>query len=252
MVDANTIVAIAKANLKNGYDSTNSAGGKGYYTSTKPEDWCADFAKWVWAQAGVDVSGLTPAVSSFAAYGQVKPTPDIGDAVVFGLDKGGQHVAIVTEIDGGNIFSIGGDEGPNPDQPGFNTRSQVLPDGPYPSAQGYSSYWGMTLSGYVSPKGLSTESSKAPAVTVTPDAKSYVFWEGTGGALWQAFGPADGTLQGPYRLGDGPLGSPPTAGVDNQNRTFVYWKGTDGNLWEAFYNNGKWQGPVNHGFGPLG
>jgi hypothetical protein len=78
MVNANTIVAIAKANLNKTYDSVNSAGGKGYYTSTTPELWCADFAKWVWAQSGADVSGLTNQVRSFAAYGKVKSTPAIG------------------------------------------------------------------------------------------------------------------------------------------------------------------------------
>jgi hypothetical protein len=78
MVDANTIVAIAKANLNKTYDSVNSAGGRGYYTSTAPELWCADFVKWVWAQSGADVSGLTPGVRSFAAYGEVKSTPAVG------------------------------------------------------------------------------------------------------------------------------------------------------------------------------
>ncbi|HEY3953357.1 MAG TPA: CHAP domain-containing protein, partial [Streptosporangiaceae bacterium] len=57
------------------------------------EEWCADFAKWVWEQAGVgtDLSVLTPSAASFAAWGhdrgQSLPfdsgTPAVGDAIVF-------------------------------------------------------------------------------------------------------------------------------------------------------------------------
>lgn len=117
---------------------------------------------------------------------------------------------------------------------------------------------GMQLLDYVSPRGLvgapsqsPPSSSLAPAAVVTPDAQAYVFWLGTGGALWQAFGPGDGALQGPFRLGYS-LGSAPTVDVDSHNRTFVYWKGTDANLWGTYWNNGSWQEPHNWGFGPLG
>ena len=152
MVDGNTIAAIARANLGKMYNSINSAGSTGYYTSTTGEPWCADFAKWVWYEAGVDVGGLTPGAISFADYGELGGTPHVGDAVVFGANSSrsfAQHVAIVVEVQGGNIYSIGGDEGA-----GSPPQNSVQQDGLYPAAVGYSSYMQMNISGYVTPRGL--------------------------------------------------------------------------------------------------
>jgi hypothetical protein len=100
MVDGNTIATTARANLGKMYNSINSAGGTGYYTSTTGEPWCADFAKWVGSQAGVDVDGLTPRAISCASYGELGGTPQVGDGVVFDVapDRAfAQHVAIVIE-----------------------------------------------------------------------------------------------------------------------------------------------------------
>ena len=36
----------------------------------------------------------------------------------------------------------------------------------------------------------------APSVAVTPGGTAYVYWKGTDGHLWEAQGPADGTLNG--------------------------------------------------------
>jgi hypothetical protein len=156
MADGNTIANIAHANLGRMYNSVNSAGGTGYYSSVTGQPWCADFAKWCWAQAGADVSGLDPGAVSFAQYGALGATPQVGDAVVFGVNGSktyAQHVALVVAVDGGNIMSIGGDEGS-----GSPTQNQVGQDGWYSSALGPSSYWGegFPISGYVSPKGLVT------------------------------------------------------------------------------------------------
>jgi Ricin-type beta-trefoil lectin domain/CHAP domain len=77
------------------------------------EFWCADFAKWVWRQAGVtsDLSVLTPAAASFYTWGAdhhetmtEDPTnPQVGDAVVFYPDTApngsyADHVGIVTAV----------------------------------------------------------------------------------------------------------------------------------------------------------
>ena len=57
------------------------------------ELWCADFAKWVWEQAGVkaDLSVLNAGATSFATWGKDRKehiafdsgTPKVGDAIVF-------------------------------------------------------------------------------------------------------------------------------------------------------------------------
>lgn len=251
MVDGNAIAAIARANLGKMYDSINSAGGKGYSNPLTEEPWCADFAKWVWSQAGVNVTGLTAGAITFARYGELGGSPQVGDAVVFGVSADrtyAQHVAIVVEVQGGDIYSIGGDEGSgNPPQ------NKVQQDGPYPWALGPSSYMGMPISGYVQPRGLVTPVSSAhpPAVAVSGDGAVHVFWRGLAGALWQGTGPGSGDLKG-TRLGSGPMESGPAAGVDGQGRVYVYWTGTDGNLWEVAWNGSAWQEQANRGYGPLG
>lgn len=62
--------------------------------------WCADFATWVWKQAGVDIGGLNSAVKSFSAYGSNHGTyhaygsgyvPQPGDAAIYN----NAHVGIV-------------------------------------------------------------------------------------------------------------------------------------------------------------
>ena len=73
--------------------TTNSLGGQGFLSSCtgnggEPEYWCADFAKWVWQQEGVQNTGaLTPAAASFYSYGTSYGTfttvPRPGYAAVF-------------------------------------------------------------------------------------------------------------------------------------------------------------------------
>lgn len=162
---AERIVAIAEANLGKKACSTNSAGGTGYYTSCTgagggPEAWCADFAKWVWAQAGANVDGLTPAAGSFGEYGPVGGTPQIGDAVLYNYNGHGyaDHVALVVAIyPNGTFDRIAGDEG---NHTSFAT-STVDRDGPFRSAVG-STDSGQTLSGYVAPRGSSSGNPYLP------------------------------------------------------------------------------------------
>ncbi len=153
---ASSIAGTANANLSKGACSTNSAGGTGFYSSCtgnngSPENWCADFAKWVWAQNGVNVNGLTPGAGSFASYKNgLHTTPHVGDAVVFDYNYSGwaSHVAIVTAVNSdGTITSIGGNQGSND-----VTASQVSAH-TYSGALGYSSFMGKSISGYVSPDG---------------------------------------------------------------------------------------------------
>lgn len=54
---------------------------------------------------------------------------------------------------------------------------------------------------------------------------------------------------GPTSLGDGPLGSAPTATTVTGQQD-VFWRGTDNNLWET-WDAGSWYGPSNLGYGNL-
>mgnify|MGYP001316336912 CR=1 FL=1 len=100
----------------------NSLGGTAFEHSCKgwndvPEYWCADFAIWVWRNAGYDVSGLDAASISFATYGvkhhSTRAAPKVGDALVFNKTMSttwAAHVAIVTAIDpDGSVVLVNGD-----------------------------------------------------------------------------------------------------------------------------------------------
>lgn len=93
-----------------------------------------------------------------------------------------------------------------------------------------------------------------PGYVLTKQPKSYVFWRGRNGPLYQALGPASGALTGPSWLGMGPLGSAPSAGVDGRGDTYVYWEGTGPrpSLYEAYWNGSRWVGPFNRHMKPLG
>ena len=74
---------------------------------TRAEAWCADFAQWVWTQAGAVTAGLNAMSYSFLQYGQANGTfhaatptylPKLGDAVIFGSGNYGSHVGIVTGV----------------------------------------------------------------------------------------------------------------------------------------------------------
>ena len=84
------------------------------------EEWCSDFVKWVWKEAGVtsDLGTLTPYSGSFITWGQkhgenMPADPSdlhVGDAIVFVLGGSAQHVGIVAEHNSdGSVDLIDGD-----------------------------------------------------------------------------------------------------------------------------------------------
>jgi cell wall assembly regulator SMI1 len=86
-----------------------------------PDEWCADFAKWVWQQAGVNTTGLTAGAGSFATYGQangtIVTTPLVGDAIVYGYNGSGYagHVNLVYAVNAADqVETIGGNQGASP------------------------------------------------------------------------------------------------------------------------------------------
>ncbi|MFF4625294.1 FG-GAP repeat domain-containing protein [Nonomuraea jabiensis] len=147
------IVAVATEEL--GHTGCNP----GYYGSCGIE-WCSEFARWVWAKAGVsDVSGLDSWAQSFKDYGKKRGLyharssgyrPQPGDAIVFDWDRDSSdvhaidHVAIVTGADSDRVATIGGNQGDSD-----NYQSKV-------SRSSYS-LSSVDIDGYVSPAGVGSE-----------------------------------------------------------------------------------------------
>jgi peptidoglycan hydrolase-like protein with peptidoglycan-binding domain len=124
------IASVATAQLNNSARNHEIGGYNCNYYSTalgvgstglcsngwRTESWCADFAKWVWRQAGANVGGLNPAAASFYQYGRSHGTwhggtPRVGDAVVFGLTPDGawaEHVGLVVAVGSGSFTMISG------------------------------------------------------------------------------------------------------------------------------------------------
>ena len=155
---AERIVALAEANLGKRASSTNSKGGTGFGSSSngaagKPEAWCADFVKWVWATVGLDVEYLTAAAGSFGRYGPVMTTPQVGDAALYNYDGQGyaDHVTLVVAVNTAHetYTRIGGDEG---NHHSYSTTT-VDRDGPF-SYKKDSTDSGQKLSGFVRPRSI--------------------------------------------------------------------------------------------------
>jgi hypothetical protein len=135
--------------------------------SNRAEEWCADFAAWVWQSAGAEVDfqfingDLNSSSASFYEWGMAHGTwhpvgssyvPEPGDVAVYGLDASqlvAQHVAIV-------VSNVPGDKGPDVvngdgDRSGFSV-VEVGDDEYKADAPGSAAY----LSGYVSPSASSS------------------------------------------------------------------------------------------------
>ncbi|MFG1679219.1 FG-GAP-like repeat-containing protein [Nonomuraea sp. NPDC049269] len=149
-VTRGNIVAVAQSQFANASRNHEEPMGSGcnyytgYFRSWKPaggcpatdgvqwrdSDWCADFSKYVWKNAGVpeadvaETNGgvLTGWASSFKDYGTKHGTwharstgyaPQPGDAVVFDWDQSGDidHVGIVKSSNATTVYTIEGNSG---------------------------------------------------------------------------------------------------------------------------------------------
>ncbi|MGO8862188.1 MAG: hypothetical protein ACLQRH_15680 [Acidimicrobiales bacterium] len=89
---------------------------------TSSEEWCSDFAQWVWTRNGVDTYGITGYAYTFLDWGvanhsfQAGATNDPlpGDAVVWGSTAEGYspHVGLVVSVKDGDIDIVSGNSGP--------------------------------------------------------------------------------------------------------------------------------------------
>jgi hypothetical protein len=212
LVTGNAIASLALANVGGMACAKNSLGGSAFGSSCtgnggSPEYWCADFALWVWANAGVsDVGGLDAAAGSFYVYGQnhgtLKSTPSVGDAVVFDYQGGGvaDHVALVTQVNSdGTIETVSGDwNGDSGTEAQFASTSHVVLNSPaYPGTDGSTpSIMGMTISGFISPVGLTQGyaaayvsqsfplASSALQMATCQTIPSYIEMKNVGGKVW--------------------------------------------------------------------
>jgi hypothetical protein len=148
----------------NKYSAAWVSGNEDCGNSNLDEQWCADFAAWVWNKAGANVDyqyingDLNSSAASFYEWGMQTGTwhpvgdgytPQPGDVAVYGLDPAAlvaQHVAVVTSFTPGargpNVVNGDGDHH------GYSVvetgQDQVVADIPHGS--------GAHLSGYVSPE----------------------------------------------------------------------------------------------------
>jgi hypothetical protein len=106
----------SNCNFYSGVFDVGSTACPGDYRS---QEWCADFAKYVWKNAGVrDWQSTTSASLSFRTYGVNhgtwhKGTEGIraGDAAVYDDGDGSGHVGVVVVADGNNSLVISGNYG---------------------------------------------------------------------------------------------------------------------------------------------
>jgi hypothetical protein len=179
-LSAGDAASLAQANVGKMACDDNSLGGQGFESSCygnngQPEYWCADFVKWCWENAGLNVDQLDAGAVSFWKYGAANQTlhtkdndpgyvPQVGDAVVFaysptgGWDGGptAAHVAIVTSVspDGNTIGTISGDwNGQMGTEAYFSSTSHAIDNGTYYDGYGWCSAIGYSLDGFVSPIG---------------------------------------------------------------------------------------------------
>lgn len=248
VVSGNHIASIAEGQI--GGTCSN------YYGCPFSGEWCAEFARWVWSQAGVNVSSLTAAAASFYDYGKnngtLSNTPQVGDAVVYGYNTSidyAQHVALVTNVDTAHhtIIDVGGNEG--------GGAGVVQEDGPYDWTVG-GSPTGQVISGYIAPIGLENTAggTRGSSQAVSqPDGTVDTFYESSVGALGHDYY-ANSSWHGPYEMpGTAPMGSEPSAVTSSLGVVDVFWKGADGDLWHVFYTKSSGWSTLQHlAYGPLG
>ncbi|MFC4018865.1 CHAP domain-containing protein [Micromonospora sp. GCM10011542] len=218
-----------------GWPVCNSSGWRG--GSQNGDDtyaWCANFAKYIWKQAGVtDLGGLNTWARSFREYGLDNTTyhsrssgytPQPGDAIVFDWQQNGviDHVGIVTRASDGRVYTIEG-----------NASDRV-------SANDYSTS-NVDIVGYSSPVGANAEEDTAGASTTTGDLGLVrtddgilaQYRLGTDGWIYGSNQPRVGAGYGPWqRIGNrGAFTGNPAAIVAGNETIAVYARGVDDKIY---------------------
>ncbi|MGW4212521.1 FG-GAP-like repeat-containing protein [Lentzea sp. NPDC004789] len=188
------IADLANANQGKMACDTNSLGGRYFLSSCighsgTPEYWCADFAKWVWMNAGgINTANLTPAARSFYSYGAgagtLSDTPHVGDAAVFSDTNSAadiDHVGLVTAVnsDGTAWIQNGNYGGQGGDEAQFAGSSHVVPTKITSAVGTFSASQGYYVVKYIRPVGVSDAvGGKADLLRVNADG-SLTAWQNT-------------------------------------------------------------------------
>jgi hypothetical protein len=258
------IANLANANEGKKACSTNSLGGQYYYTSCtgysgRPEYWCADFAKWVWANVGgISLTGLNPAARSFYSYGvnngTLSDTPHVGDAAVFSDTRSVydiDHVAIVVAVNSNGTVRVqnGNWNGGSGDQPTTSGRSSVVPVTINAAAGSWSDSEGYYVMKYIRPIGVS-DAPPPPQF-----GKADVVRLNAGGTMtgWQNFDAMAGSWFAPEAIGgvgDVTASQVKYGDLDGDGKEDVVRVNPDGTLTGWRNGNalsGSWYAPSNIG-----
>ena len=241
-----TIVSIAQSqrgvsspagSYCNPYSAYWGDGSSGCANGWRSNYWCADFAAWVWRQAGVSFtygwagSDINAYSASFYSWGLATGNwhslssgyqPQPGDVAVYGgLSWGGAggHVGIYVSGPAGAPTVVNGDWG----YPGF---ADVYEE----SNESNTGPGGGSLDGYVSPR--NQPGGESPPNQ--PGGES-----GPGGGSSGAGGSGSGSGSG----GTSGLGGAPTAVEQSNGRIDVFALGTDGRLDQWYLDGSGWHGP---------
>jgi len=134
------------------------------------EEWCSDFANWVWARSGAQVAGITGYSYTFVTagirLGTFKPgatnNPKPGDAVVWGVAATGvgNHVGLVVAVKGNLIDVVAGNAGP-PTPQGYNVK--VWDSGFFDPALSHDAP-NDSIVGYITPLGVGQGARSGPVL----------------------------------------------------------------------------------------
>jgi hypothetical protein len=140
----------------NYYTTALGTGSAGCANGWRHEEWCADFAKWVWLQAGAVTSQLTAGARSFLTYGQHYGTwhagnlsgIQVGDVIGWNYGTsttGDDHVSVVVGINSNGSVRVLDGNWSNA------ITAHTIPANATSGSSATPSMAGETLSGYVSP-----------------------------------------------------------------------------------------------------
>ena len=147
----------------------------GCASGTSAEEWCSDFAQWVWAAAGINTTGINGWALTFVEWGEAHAgawqpgdtnDPEPGDAVVWGdlATQYASHVGIVVGVSQGMIDVVSGNAGPPIDAAG--DVDAVWDSGYFDPTTSTAS--GYPIIGYVSPTGWTGFVQHAAAALAHP------------------------------------------------------------------------------------
>ena len=236
--------------------SQNSLGGSGFYSSCtgnggQPEFWCADFARWVWANEGAgNTSDLNALAASFYSYGQkygtLTDTAAAGDAAVWGSGGTIDHVGIITQVNGDGTMNVANGDwnGENGTESQFASTSHVVMTTVTTTVGSFDSNEGFTLMGIIAPVGISLWPASSSVAEYGQQVQ--VFGRASGGGSYSdVYTPGKG-WSGWQGLG-GVLAGDPTA-IQYGSQMEVFGRTSGGGTYSDVYTPGKgWSGWQNLG-----